>query len=217
MFKRLFGGDRQQFFLLTACMWVRWSQLGNRVSQQLPKDTSDLFLTSTNTVKPPISSYNLSITETAARERRGRKGCSMLGPVLRCHHFVVCLMADGLGRTITRHLSLLLISHRRADNVSSWMVSTSFFCFPPTIAQASWCAIENRNLHIHRTSTTEPTANGCNVYWQLASRISGQIYDGPLPRAEWGFLSQEICAKHTLFWWRRGFVYKLLQNFRKQK
>lgn len=192
-----------------------------RVSQQLPKDTSDLrSLPHQYEHRQTAHKFSQPVNHRDHRQtnaRQERMLSTMLGVVLRCHHFLVCLMADGLGRTITRHLSRLLISHRGADNVSTWTVSTSFLCFLPTIAQASWCAIENRSLSVHRNSATEPTANGCNVYWQLASRISGQIYDGPLPRAKWLFPSQEICPEHTLFWWRRGFVYKLLPNFRKQK
>lgn len=39
------------------------------------------------------------------KDRQEELLSTMLGLMLWCHHFVVCLMADGLGRTITQHLS----------------------------------------------------------------------------------------------------------------
>lgn len=109
-----------------------------------------------------------------------------------------CGLSNGWQAWHHHHTTPVMVAHITSGSKQCFALDgIHFFCFPPTIAQASWCAIENCNLHIHRNSTTEPTANGCNVYWQLASWISGQIYDGPLPRAKWGFLSQERCAKHT--------------------
>lgn len=170
----------------------------HRVSQQLPKETSNLFFTSMNTIRPP--SGLATRQSSRAQPDKGAAGTVALNHVgTRVMMSPFCGLSNGwqTWHNHHTHLSWLLISHRGADNVSPWMSSTSFFCFPPTIAQTSWCAIENHNLHIHRKSATEPTANECNVYWQLASRISGQIYDGLLPRAKWRFLSQERCAKHT--------------------